>query len=477
MGVSRSGCDFDWCPVHEPGRRSAGRKRLWWRLAVVAVAVVVPVAAIIGPPSAAFAAGLSPGALDTAGNATECSVHYTQYTLGSAGYSQGESDMALPGLYSDINNYLSVMTYSFYCNTNEGSDPGTSGTIAQSVMPALPSVSCFTAGASCHSYADGHATGSMPGYSVGLDVCVSTAAESLSDWASFTAWWGWQSPLCGPWQCQVGASPCNVGSAVPASGMPSEPGVYWGTESAVIPGVQAPTVICTVTLNVTTGVAAFTGSGTANPGDTGDTLSYLWDFGDGTTATVTNVNHTYTAGSEPSGGWNPVLTVTATGDGVHSSGTDTGTCTKQVSLVTGSGPGGSGGTSTAPPTSCGWTDFLCDIEAAVAWLLVPDSSFTAAWSGFVSDIETKVPFGYVAGSVSWVYTWTQNSTDYANGNAVHCWNLTLESSGTECVVMPSGGGSGGATLIGMFRDGILAVFVLGIVVGVVAETRRIIRSH
>ena len=37
---------------------------------------------------------------------------------------------------------------------------------------------------------------------------------------------------------------------------------------------------------------AFSSAGSANPG--GGSLTYLWDFGDGTTSTAANPSHTYT---------------------------------------------------------------------------------------------------------------------------------------------------------------------------------------
>ncbi|WP_282164920.1 PKD domain-containing protein [Cellulophaga baltica] len=73
---------------------------------------------------------------------------------------------------------------------------------------------------------------------------------------------------------------------------------------------QAPTGVATS--DVLTGEASlavqFTGDTSSDP-DTGDTLTYAWDFGDGTTATTANPSHTFTTAGTYS------VTLTVTDDG------------------------------------------------------------------------------------------------------------------------------------------------------------------
>ena len=167
----------------------------------------------------------------------------------------------------------------------------------------------------------------------------------------------------------------------------------------------------------------------------GDTLTYDWDYGDGTSdGTAAAESHTYT-GTSPVGGWTAVGTVTATGDGTDDAGTTTATCSEVVSAVgTGTGVGGGGGTTPGAPTSCSWTDFLCDIEAAVAWLVVPPSGFYASWDSFVGQMETHVPFSYVAEAV----TWTDGFIAQVNETTTLLkWTVPVES---ENFGEPVGGG-------------------------------------
>ncbi|WFO16754.1 PKD domain-containing protein [Cellulophaga baltica 4] len=73
---------------------------------------------------------------------------------------------------------------------------------------------------------------------------------------------------------------------------------------------QAPTAVATsdVTSGAPSLVVQFTGDTSSDP-DTGDTLTYAWDFGDGTTATTANPSHTFTT----AGTYDVTLTVTDDG--------------------------------------------------------------------------------------------------------------------------------------------------------------------
>ncbi|WP_282116696.1 PKD domain-containing protein, partial [Cellulophaga baltica] len=73
---------------------------------------------------------------------------------------------------------------------------------------------------------------------------------------------------------------------------------------------QAPTAVATsdVTSGAPSLVVQFTGDTSSDP-DTGDTLTYAWDFGDGTTATIANPSHTFTT----AGTYDVTLTVTDDG--------------------------------------------------------------------------------------------------------------------------------------------------------------------
>ncbi|WFO16751.1 PKD domain-containing protein [Cellulophaga baltica 4] len=82
------------------------------------------------------------------------------------------------------------------------------------------------------------------------------------------------------------------------------------TITVTAPANQAPTAVASS--DVLTGEASlavqFTGDTSSDP-DTGDTLTYAWDFGDGTTATTANPSHTFTT----AGTYDVTLTVTDDG--------------------------------------------------------------------------------------------------------------------------------------------------------------------
>ncbi|MCR1024376.1 PKD domain-containing protein [Cellulophaga baltica] len=73
---------------------------------------------------------------------------------------------------------------------------------------------------------------------------------------------------------------------------------------------QAPTAVATsdVTSGAPSLVVQFTGDTSSDP-DTGDTLTYAWDFGDGSTATTANTSHTFTT----AGTYTVTLTITDDG--------------------------------------------------------------------------------------------------------------------------------------------------------------------
>ncbi|WP_025615216.1 PKD domain-containing protein [Cellulophaga baltica] len=87
---------------------------------------------------------------------------------------------------------------------------------------------------------------------------------------------------------------------------------------------QAPTAVATS--DILTGEASlavqFTGDTSTDP-DTGDVLTYAWDFGDGTTATTANPSHTFTT----AGTYNVTLTVSDDGTPALSSSEATITIT------------------------------------------------------------------------------------------------------------------------------------------------------
>ncbi|WP_052085161.1 PKD domain-containing protein [Cellulophaga sp. E6(2014)] len=83
------------------------------------------------------------------------------------------------------------------------------------------------------------------------------------------------------------------------------------TVNVTVPSAnQAPTAIATsdVTSGAPSLVVQFTGDTSSDP-DTGDTLTYAWDFGDGTTATTANPSHSFTT----AGTYTVTLTITDDG--------------------------------------------------------------------------------------------------------------------------------------------------------------------
>jgi hypothetical protein len=271
---------------------------------------------------------------------------------------------------------------------------------------------------------------------------------------------------------------CGITVHTATTGTADQPGFGWGSQSIALPPPPAPMVTCGVTVNTSTGVAAFSGSVTAAAGTTEETISEGWVFGDlsSEVGSTPNVNHPYTAAAEPSGGFVAVYTAVGLGDGVTYSATTTlATCTKTVSLVSGSGTGGgtSPDTSTggsAPPTDCGWTDLACMVEKAVAWLVVPHTGSTSAWATFVSDLKTKIPFTYVVSAATFVYE--VGGAFYGTGDtAPSCYSVRFDSGHTSCA---SAGSSG---VVADMRFILALVFTAGFILATVAEARVVVRSH
>jgi PKD repeat protein len=211
----------------------------------------------------------------------------------------------------------------------------------------------------------------------------------------------------------------------------------------------------------------------------GVVVTYAWDFGDGASASTAAAAHVYSDASNRT----VAVTATGTGDGVtYAATTSSGSCSKVVDFVTGTGgvAGSSGGSDASPgaPVSCGWTDVLCDVEAAVAWLFVPDHSFYSEWDGFLGSMESHVPFSYVGQAASWV------------GRFVTAVNVSDDTSTPTCPTVgrfsmwDTGGcgnsGSGGTTMdvaVSVFRGLVGLVVVSGTIAGVWVESRRIIGQH
>jgi hypothetical protein len=444
---------------------------------VVALAVVVVVASVFAAAGIAGAAGLSSGAADSSGNYAECSVSYNEVPFSDSSWS-GQFSLSGGWVASSLDSYLEGVQMSFYCNTAFGGDPY-SVNIWQASSEDIVGFSGYL---SADAFADGHVQGYFSGpitsYHDGI-ACLDPSVTSSSAWAALSSGdqAGYEGNLCGgAWTCVVQSGaygslpvPCQVQSAVSVTSAsttpPAEPGDYWVGESVSVPAPPVPLVECSVAVDQGHQTAELTGTTTTVAGVT-DT--YDWSYGDSSAdGTALVETHSYSG----DGPFTVQVTVTATGDGSTYSGTATGTCSKAVDFVSGSG-GASGGGSTTPgaPTSCGITDFLCDIEAAVAWLVVPGPSFYSAWSGFLTALETKVPFSYVTETALGVYSFVSGMTTSSSASTCYSFNV---GTGYEC---SSVGGTGGADM-GYFRDALGVVFICATLFGCWGLARSVITKH
>ena len=348
------------------------------------MALVVPVAAIAGPTTAAWATGLSSGASDTSGNYAVCSLIYYQWPHGSTFTSDyGYLNLIYGVPEADVEAYA----VDAYCNTSWSG--GVYGPFTVSLQPgsAFISSGLSTVQVTCQSNVsstgctnNSPATGSEQmlwgsegdGSYVSLQ-CMDAAFQSTGTYAALSSSSKTvvQADTCGAtpaanWRCstknlQSGtpgfnlASQCSVVSVssvssetvLGVSANAPEPYPYWAGQVTSVPGASPPVVTCAHTFNASNLTLEATSTATANGADTGDVLTYDWSFNDGSTdGTTANVVHTY-SGAPPVGGWQVVETVTATGDGVHNSGTAVNT----LSIHGGFGGRGDG---------CGGLGVRCD---------------------------------------------------------------------------------------------------------------------
>ena len=414
---------------YEEGRTDSASRT--WRIVRGTLASILVVAlgvAFVAPP--AGAASLPVATPDSFGNYAACNINLTAR---STTFSDGQTGIATYA--SGFGAYWQSFDVSVYCNTAFPKYGGQETAVdvwygSSARQSSYADCDSTYGGAGCTWNADGHVNVTCPsshtsgcGGNGGQIGCLSATyytsptyiglssgdKSTVSPYACSTALPHCTvQPLSGGWSGYGytgggGPQPCAASVSL-AGGTALEPSQNWGTQTVVLPTVTTPVVACSIALNPVTGLATLTSTSTT-PANA--TIAYAWALGDGTTASQQNVTHTFTGTSMPAGGWQNVVTVTATGDGVNVQGTSSATCTKVADLTTGSaaGPGGTPDTSsggTAPPTSCGWFDVLCQIQQAAAWLFVPTGGFFTAWGGFLATLKTAVPFSYIASVVTWI---------------------------------------------------------------------------
>jgi hypothetical protein len=502
VGVRHSGSSAaDRC-VPESSRGADHRHGLRRRLSLVAVAAVVVLAGMVGTALPAAAEGpdtaLGP---DTAGNYAECNVNYTVRTHDSAGfYSDGFTDSTSGGTDSldvEVDDYADAMLsyedgISWSATCNLAGDTGQSISIHTNLGE-----NAYSNYANDPVDGDGTSTFGGVGESEWYGEVVTNGCydDSVTSWSGWSTYSATRTPsLCSHllWSCSVsftghsGSTPCGMNAvsvADTATDPAPEPGVYWAGsgESPVLPAPGPPVTDCTIALNPSSGYVVVSGTPTEATGDTGDTITVSVDWGDsGTDATSLPATHTYDVSAEAAEGWTLTVTTQAVGDGVHETGTTSGTCTKTVDTTTTDGSGST--PSDGAPISCSWTDFLCDLKAAFNWAFVPSagSGFFTAWDSFTSAMTTSAPLGYVTGSVSWasdLFSEFKDTEAAFDGGTGTCRTINV-GVGSACVASDTAGG--GATAGGTSEFVIQMILEVGICVGfglvLIAEVRRQLKA-
>jgi hypothetical protein len=499
---------------------------------VVAVALVVPVALLGASAGIAAASGLSYGAADSSGNRAECNLTMSPEGHAFTSLADMQSYIGSDPTGANVWSSMTLENWSLYCNTafpdSAFASGGTGGwylIVKLGTSTSLPflleeygptvgySEGCYHTNDVCSggssqdhvnqsgtptNYPDGPASGSPQNVS-----CISASYYSSAEYLALTSTqqavdqrydcrtsgcWvtsygdGYTEPVHSTAPSSTVTDGCGITTTVGGSYTAAvEPPAYWGTQPVVLPAAAPPVVTCGATVNSTTGVVAFTGAVAVPSGTTETTIAEGWAFGDSSveTGSTPNVNHPYTMTAEPSGGFVATYTAVEQGDGVtYASTSVTATCTKTISFVTGSGATGGGSPDTtnggsAPPTSCGWTNFLCMIEQAAGWLFVPSGSATGAWTSFTTSLETHVPFEYVTGSVNLVYNVGTAVYNLSTGSPASCFNYTVGSSSgaTTCV------GLGSSSAVTDVKAVLSFVFTFAGILLVVRTAMRVVRSH
>lgn len=494
-----------WRLVDGSHGRPKGARHLRRFLAFLSLVVVVPLVEVASSVPA-FASTYAYGSTDGSGHTIACSITYTSVDTigGSATYTTADGNANSYGFGAQ--DYWTGSSNKYFfgfkakCNTNtNGSGTQLNFYVETHTVDFQTDVDCLVGNSPvCGSHMTGTDSAAGNGsYTISEPItdgelgCVdpanidTTSRGYSSDYSNGSAlcYGGAPAIRCSDNSTTSGNTPdnsCLVTTETVGTGTPPAPTVGWGTESVGSPPLPAPgnpTVSCTVTTNPNTGYMEYSIVATEASGDVGDVLTQDVDFGDGSThATTATGRHTYSLSGQPAGGWTVNIVVTATGDGIHATGTTTSSCDKVVD-GTSNNLGPANTNTPGAPTSCGWTDFLCDIKAAFAWLFVPDAAFFTSWNSFTGAITTKAPFAYIAGISTWTYDFiglasTDVTSSPSSGMVVNY------GSGVTYTVPTSGSGSVlGTYWPPIISDLILAVTAAGLGLTVVAEARRIVRSH